>query len=155
MGVPWWLRGLRIWHCHYRGSGSIPGPGTFTCQLSLKMGQQGWGPATGPAPSVGASLCPPTPPSPPYLPPGPHLAASTAPHPPPRISHLQSFAPEVSWPGVSSPLHMANSSHSLRLLAMTGSRSLIRLLASNHCLGTKRWTCSQTVSESGPPLQRP
>ena len=36
-GVPWWLRGLKTWHCHYCGSGyswgtvSIPGPGTSTC----------------------------------------------------------------------------------------------------------------------------
>ena len=37
MGVPWWLRGLRIWHCHYCGLGcccdvsSIPGLGNSTC----------------------------------------------------------------------------------------------------------------------------
>ena len=36
-GVPWWLSGLRIQHCQYRGSGhccgsgSIPGPGTPGC----------------------------------------------------------------------------------------------------------------------------
>ena len=26
--VPWWLRGLRIRHCHCCGAGSTPGPGT-------------------------------------------------------------------------------------------------------------------------------
>ena len=30
-GVPWWLSGLRIWHCHCCGSGSIPGQGTSSC----------------------------------------------------------------------------------------------------------------------------
>ena len=35
--VPWWLSGLRIWHCHCSGSGYccdaglIPGPRTFAC----------------------------------------------------------------------------------------------------------------------------
>ena len=37
LGVPWWLRGLRIQHCHCSilghcdGSGLIPGPGTSAC----------------------------------------------------------------------------------------------------------------------------
>ena len=36
-GVPWYLSGLRIWHCQCCGSGcssgmgSIPGPRTFSC----------------------------------------------------------------------------------------------------------------------------
>ena len=29
-GVPWWLSGLRIRHCHCCGMGLIPGLGTFT-----------------------------------------------------------------------------------------------------------------------------
>ena len=29
-GVPWWLSGLRIWHCPCCGAGLIPGPGTST-----------------------------------------------------------------------------------------------------------------------------
>lgn len=44
IGVPLWLSGLRIWHCYCNsvlnrccGSGSIPGPGTFTC---LQHGQK-------------------------------------------------------------------------------------------------------------------
>ena len=28
-GVSWWLSGLRTWHCHGCGAGSIPGPRTF------------------------------------------------------------------------------------------------------------------------------
>ena len=27
-GVPWWLSGLRIWHCHCCGAALIPGSGT-------------------------------------------------------------------------------------------------------------------------------
>lgn len=27
-GVPWWISGLRIQHCHFCGLGSIHGPGT-------------------------------------------------------------------------------------------------------------------------------
>ena len=36
-GVPWWLSGPRIQHCHccgsghYYGTGSVPGPGTSAC----------------------------------------------------------------------------------------------------------------------------
>ena len=30
MGVPWWCSGLRIWHRHCCGAGTIPGPGTST-----------------------------------------------------------------------------------------------------------------------------
>ena len=36
-GVPWWLSGLRTWHCHCCSSGyccdmgSVPGLGTSTC----------------------------------------------------------------------------------------------------------------------------
>ena len=43
MGVLWWLSGLRIQRCHCCGSGyscgtgSIPGPGTYTC---LRHGQK-------------------------------------------------------------------------------------------------------------------
>ena len=42
-GVPIWLSTLRIWHCHYSGSGhccgsgSVPSPGTSAC---LGRGQQ-------------------------------------------------------------------------------------------------------------------
>ena len=28
--VPWWLRGLKIWHCLGLGTGSIPGPRKFS-----------------------------------------------------------------------------------------------------------------------------
>lgn len=28
--APFWRSGLRIQHCHCHGTGSIPGPGTFT-----------------------------------------------------------------------------------------------------------------------------
>ena len=28
--VPWWLSKLRVWHCHYGGTGSIPSLGTST-----------------------------------------------------------------------------------------------------------------------------
>ena len=31
VGIPWWLSGLRIWHCRCHGKGSIPGPGTSVC----------------------------------------------------------------------------------------------------------------------------
>ena len=37
MGVPWWLSGLRLWHCHCCGcgyccdSGLIPGLGNSAC----------------------------------------------------------------------------------------------------------------------------
>ena len=27
LGVPWWPRRLRTWHCHLCGTGSVPGPG--------------------------------------------------------------------------------------------------------------------------------
>ena len=30
-GVLWWLSGLRIWHCHCCGWGSVLGPGTSVC----------------------------------------------------------------------------------------------------------------------------
>ena len=30
-GVHWWLRGLRMWHCHCCGMGSIPSPGNSIC----------------------------------------------------------------------------------------------------------------------------
>ena len=30
-GVPWWLCGLRIWHCHCCGIGSIPAPRSSVC----------------------------------------------------------------------------------------------------------------------------
>ena len=31
LGVPWWLSGLRIWHCHCCGPGLMPGPGPSPC----------------------------------------------------------------------------------------------------------------------------
>ena len=30
-GVPWWINGLRIWHCHCCGMSSIPGRGNSAC----------------------------------------------------------------------------------------------------------------------------
>ena len=38
-GVLWWLSRLRISHCHCCDSGSVPGPGTFTCR---RCGQRNW-----------------------------------------------------------------------------------------------------------------
>ena len=38
LGVPWWSRGLRVWHCHCCGAGSIPGLDSYACcGLSQKM----------------------------------------------------------------------------------------------------------------------
>ena len=31
LGVPWWPSGLRVWHCHLCGAGSIAGLGTSEC----------------------------------------------------------------------------------------------------------------------------
>ena len=36
VGVPWWLSGLSIQHCHCCGTGSIPGPGIFACWVPPK-----------------------------------------------------------------------------------------------------------------------
>ena len=36
LGVPWWLNGLRIWHCRCCGVGLIPGPGIFMCRRCKK-----------------------------------------------------------------------------------------------------------------------
>ena len=48
-GVPWWLKGLRIRHCHFCGSGYccgmglILGSGTFTClRPSQKRKEKKW-----------------------------------------------------------------------------------------------------------------
>ena len=37
IGVPWWLSGLRIWHYHCYGMGSVPGPREL---LHAKHGQK-------------------------------------------------------------------------------------------------------------------
>ena len=51
-GVPWWLSGLRIQHCHYSGASCccvavlIPGMGTSTCcgysqNIYISQGKEG------------------------------------------------------------------------------------------------------------------
>ena len=40
-GVLWWPSSYRIWCCHCRGAGLIPGPGTSTCH-GYSQKKEGW-----------------------------------------------------------------------------------------------------------------
>ena len=40
LGVPWWLRRLSIWHCHYCGMGLFPDPGELRHATDVTKNQK-------------------------------------------------------------------------------------------------------------------